>query len=185
MMTFGLAITIPESEKDICNQFVRPAFVVLGLTNDLFSWEKEYQSAMQRGMKNVPNAIWVLMQQHAMDLAQAKQLCRKIIKQNVSEYLEIVRKNMDNKNLSPDLRRYLDAIQYTLSGNALWSLESPRYRLHDQHDTSQNSMMHTGLAQNHGENTNYAPVQDNPAYDLKTPAAPQAIESNRSIGSSA
>ncbi|KAL8857847.1 MAG: hypothetical protein Q9178_005603 [Gyalolechia marmorata] len=146
MMTFGLAITIPEAEDEICKRLVGPAFAVLCLTNDLFSWEKEHQSAFQRGSDSVPNAIWVLMREHSIGVEEAKGMCRRVIKQKVSEYLDIVEQNRGNTNLSPDLRRYLDAMQYTLSGNAVWSLDSPRYKSFGNHADLQKPILHGGVA---------------------------------------
>lgn len=127
MMTFGLAITIPEAEDATCKRLVRPAFAALCLTNDLFSWEKEHQSAIERGLGYVPNAIGVLMKEHSISIAEAKALCRRAIKESVSEYVNIAKQSTGNTSLSPDLRRYLDALRYTLSGNAVWTVYSPRY----------------------------------------------------------
>lgn len=140
MMTFGLQITIPEAEEDICKRLVRPAFAVLCLTNDLFSWEKENLSAIQRGLDYVPNAISVLKTEHSISTEESKCMCRGIIKQCVSEYMDTVEQRGSDATLSIDLRRYLDAMQYTLSGNAVWSLDSPRYNSPTTRTDSQKSL---------------------------------------------
>lgn len=67
--------------------------------------------------------------------------------QKVSEYLDIVEQNRGNMNLSPDLRRYLDALQYTLSGNAVWSLDSPRYKSSGNHADLQKPILYAGVAE--------------------------------------
>ena len=124
---------------------MRPAWIVLGLQNDLFSWEKEYASATRMGLSNVANAIWVLMKEHSIDVDSAKGICRGIIKEKVIEYQHIFQVNKDNTGLSIDLRRYLEAIQYRLSGNVLWSLICPRYHPNATFNRYQLAMMEKGI----------------------------------------
>ena len=127
MVTFGMAITIPEEEVDLCRRLMRPAWIVAGLTNDLFSWQKEYEASRKNGHPHVVNAIWVLMQEHAITVEEAKAICKAKIKEHVAEYIQVVKDAQRNENLSVDLRRYLEATQYSLSGNVVWSLLCPRY----------------------------------------------------------
>lgn len=61
MLTFGLGLTISKEEMDICSRLTRPAWIVVGLTNDLVSWEKEYEAATRTGAKSILNAIWVFL----------------------------------------------------------------------------------------------------------------------------
>lgn len=150
MVTFGMAITIPEEEMELCKKLMRPAWTIVGLQNDLFSWEKEYESAKTMGRSNVINAIWVLMGEHSIAVDEAKKLCRKIITENVTEYLQVLKDNKDNTELSLDLRRYMEAMQYSLSGNAVWSLICPRYHLQATYNDFQLSMMEIWLRQNIG-----------------------------------
>ncbi|KAI9891309.1 MAG: hypothetical protein M1814_002822 [Vezdaea aestivalis] len=132
MVTFGMAITIPEDEIDLCRRLMRPAWVTAGLTNDLYSWEKEYEASLKNGQPDVVNAVWVLMGEHNLTIDEAKDLCREKIKESVAEYVQLVKDNKDNPELSEDLRRYLEAMLYSLSGNVVWSLRCPRY--HERFD---------------------------------------------------
>ncbi|KAI4273155.1 MAG: hypothetical protein LQ337_004827 [Flavoplaca oasis] len=145
MVTFGMAITIPEEEMGTCKRLMRPAWIVAGLQNDLFSWEKEHETARRLGRRNVINAIWVLMQEHSINVNEAKDMCRRIIKDNVSEYLNTVESKKDDRSLSSDLRRYLEAMKYTLSGNAVWSLICPRYHPTATFNAFQKSLMRPGV----------------------------------------
>lgn len=58
-MTYGMGITLAKEEMDTCERLLRPAWIVMVLTNDLFSWEKEYDAAIEMGLKNIYNSIWV------------------------------------------------------------------------------------------------------------------------------
>ena len=145
MVTFGMAITIPEEEMDLSSQLLRPCWIALGLQNDFFSWEKERETATQMGATNVVNAVYVLMEEHAINVSEAKEMCRDIIKENVAEYLRVLKENRNNMELSLDLRRYLEAFQYALSGNAIWSVTCPRYHPEACFNEFQLSLMQDGL----------------------------------------
>ncbi|KAI4140929.1 MAG: hypothetical protein LQ341_003654, partial [Variospora aurantia] len=112
-----MALTIPEEEMEECKQLVQPAFAAICLTNDLFSWEKERDAAKEGGQPHVINAIWVLMRELCISEDEAKVVCRAKIKESVTEYLVTLRKTRTSHDLSPDLRTYVEAIQYSLSGN--------------------------------------------------------------------
>lgn len=136
-----MAITIPVEEMEQCKQLMRPAWIVSGLQNDLLSWEKELESAKRRGLKNVVNAIWVLMKERSISVDEAKTVCRSIIRENVSKHLKILEENRTNEDLSTELRRYMEAMQYSLSGNAVWGLICPRYHPSAQFSTCQTPLL--------------------------------------------
>ena len=48
-----MGITISEEELDTCKRLLRPAYVALALTNDLFSWEKEYDVTTRKDLEHV------------------------------------------------------------------------------------------------------------------------------------
>ena len=125
-VTFGMALTIPEYEMELCKQLTRPAFAAISLTDDLYSWEKEYEEAQRDGMHHVVNAIWVLMHELSVSDSKAKEICRVKIKQYVSEYRNIMREVELNEMISTDLKKYVEALQYSISGHLVWSIYCPR-----------------------------------------------------------
>lgn len=127
-LTFGMALSIPDDEYEICMEMARPGYAALGLTNDLFSWEKERRDAKESGLDYVFNAIWVIMKERSVDEAEAKRVCCSEIKKYVSLFKQTVQETKDNSCLSRDLRIYLEAILYSISGNLVWSIYCPRYR---------------------------------------------------------
>ena len=135
-----MALTIPEKEMELCQQLVRPAFAAIGLSNDLFSWERERDSARENGRPYVINAVWVLMGELSVSEDEAKSVCRKKIKECVAEYISIVQKTKVDSNISPDLRFYVEATQYCVSGNMVWSTYCPRYHLDSADDPATLSM---------------------------------------------
>ena len=127
MVTFGMALTIPEHEAELCKQLVGPVFAAISLTNDLFSWEKERDAAERDGYPHVVNAIWVMMREHSITELEAQKLCREKIKEYVDDSVRVSKDTSRNTDISLDLRKYVEALQYSLSGNLVWSIYCPRY----------------------------------------------------------
>ena len=136
-----MALTIPDTEMDLCKKLGFPAWSALALTNDLYSWEKEQGEAKKMGALHVVNAIWVLMGEHSITEAEARVRCRRKIKECVAETLRVVEDTKANLELSRDLRIYLEAILYSVSGNLVWSIYCPRYHPERAFDDVVQSMM--------------------------------------------
>ena len=146
-MTFGMGLTIPEEEMSICAQLCRPAWITAGLTNDLFSWEKEHDAAVENGQSDVVNAIWVLMGEHSITVDEAKAMCRQKIREAVAEYVQVVKETRIRTDISLDLRIYVEALQYSLSGNVVWSMQCPRYHPKASYNDRQQEWMKNGVPQ--------------------------------------
>lgn len=136
-----MALTIPKHETELCSQLSRPAFVAFLFTNDLFSWEKERDAAKRDGLSNVINAIWVIMGECSMTELEAKAECRMKIKEYVSESVRAVEETRGNLDISSDLRTYIEALQYMISGNLVWSIYCPRYHPKVSYNDAQRSMI--------------------------------------------
>lgn len=95
--------------------------------NDLYSYEKEYEDTMRAGLPDVVNAIWVIMGEHGCTEAEAKEICKERIRQENAKYVKVVEETRKRTDLSDDVRRYIDVMQYSLSGNLVWSIQCPRY----------------------------------------------------------
>lgn len=122
-----MAITIPSHEMEICDELMMPAWAALSLQNDIFSWEKERDAATLHGKQEVVNGVWVLMGEHSIAEDEALKRLRTITQGYVSAYEANAKLGLENEELSLDLRRYLQAILWSLSGNAVWSTSCPRY----------------------------------------------------------
>jgi fusicocca-2,10(14)-diene synthase len=122
-----MGITIPEHEMDLCKTLGRPTWEALVLTNDLYSWEKERDDAARAGHAEVVNAVWVIMKEHSVSEPEAKKICELKIKESVAQALQVADKTKRDRSLSPDLRKYTEAMLYSISGNLVWSIYCPRY----------------------------------------------------------
>ncbi|KAH8882985.1 terpenoid synthase [Thozetella sp. PMI_491] len=147
LVTFGCAITIPEDQMSICAELVLPAVVAASLTNDLFSYEKEYEAAQAAGLPHVVNALWVLTSEHNISLEAAKAMCRQRIREEVEQYARTVKETASRNDISSDVKRYIELMQYSVSGNVVWSLQCPRYHKDMQYNERQLLREKQGVAQ--------------------------------------
>ncbi|KAK8061886.1 Fusicoccadiene synthase [Apiospora phragmitis] len=127
-LTFGMALTIPEQDIPACMELARSGYAALGLTNDLYSWDKEREAARSLGQSYVFNAIWVIMKEHGVGEEEAKRMCSGEIQKYVRQYRQDVREAGAHMRLAKDTKTYLEAVMYSISGNLVWSIDCPRYR---------------------------------------------------------
>ncbi|RAH62626.1 fusicoccadiene synthase [Aspergillus piperis CBS 112811] len=128
-LTFGMALTIPEDELEICMELARPGYAAISLTNDLFSWPKERQDAVQAKVDYVFNAVWIIMEEEGLSETAAMQVCEGEIRRYIAEYEHITCNAHRQQKLSRDTLAYLDAVRYSHVGNLVWSIYCPRYRM--------------------------------------------------------
>ena len=127
LLTFGMALTIPDEEYELCMELARPGYAVLGLVNDFYSWRKERDAAEKAGQGYVFNAIWVIMRERSVNEDEAKAICAKEILQYTSEYQRTVEATRKDVALSKDTRAYIEAVLFSCIGNLVWSKYCPRY----------------------------------------------------------
>jgi hypothetical protein len=127
LVTFGCGLSISEAEQEVVSTLVMPAVTAASLTNDLFSFKKEYFDSMAAGRSHVVNGIWVLMKEHQISLDEAKERCRDLIRREVKTFVQTVHEIKMRTDLSRDARIYVEMMQYSVSGNLIWSRECPRY----------------------------------------------------------
>lgn len=123
-----MALTIPDDEYESCMMMARPAYAALGLTNDLYSWEKERRDSYDAGLDYVFNAIWVIMKERSVGEPEAKAICCAEIKKHASNFKQTVEDARHDTSLSKDLKAYLEALLYSIIGNLVWSIYCPRYK---------------------------------------------------------
>ncbi|GAB1320619.1 Terpene synthase [Madurella fahalii] len=100
------------------------------LVNDLYSFPKELDA------KEAMNAILVLMRRGGMGLQQAINKIVDLIHEAERNFIaqrDMILSGPLGKR--PDIREYLDGVEYLMTGNLRWSQMSPRY-FGDQHDGS-------------------------------------------------
>lgn len=138
-------ISIPSSEHELRSRLCRPAWQALGLTNDLYSFDKEQRAAQATGESHISNAIWVLMQQYCIAEEEAKRLCEQKICEKVTEFKLNVMATTARADVSQGLRVFVEAVQYIISGNVVWTLDAPRYNPEATFNSQQLDWMTHGI----------------------------------------
>lgn len=129
LMTYGMALTINESEWNLMMPIATPLLAGLAMANDYFSWQKEYdQSRLGPEVPYITNAIWVLMQEHRTTAEEAKQMSKGIIVGYYQEYIRLKTELLHSTVVPLDVRKSLSALELMIPGNVAWSQFTPRYQ---------------------------------------------------------
>lgn len=131
VIIFGMALTISDGEMRLVKKIAEHAYATLILSNDYFSWQKEYNDfCRHRSSGSMANAIWVIMNEYSVDVDEAKSMCIEKIKASCQTFCE-KKKQLSAKfylKLSEDLFKYLRALETLITGHAVWSQHTKRYK---------------------------------------------------------
>lgn len=100
-------------------------------TNDYFSWDVE----RNRGEDLTFNGIFCLMKEHHITEEQAKARLKSYIMQDEQAYASMLDGfSKTHPNLPVDVRKYISACAFVVSGNHHWSSACPRYHASQTHE---------------------------------------------------
>ena len=125
LMLFGLGMTLSQDELAKVTPITRPCYAALGLANDYFSFDVEYEVFKNSPAKTMTNAVWLFMYWDGASVAEAKDYVRVTTRKYERQFAHLRKEN--EGTLSPKLRKYLLGLAYQVSGNVIWSLDNPRY----------------------------------------------------------
>ncbi|KAL2837121.1 putative polyprenyl synthetase [Aspergillus pseudoustus] len=130
MMGWASGVELTEEEELETGPVTYLAFVVLAVTNDIWSWEKEKSATRQSG-ESLPliNAVQMVMQMQQVDEETAKHMVRNIIHENEEQYCLLRDEYLKRPNTSHAVKRWFQILESSMAGNALWSIHAPRYHL--------------------------------------------------------
>lgn len=129
-MRFGMGIILTPEEEERLAPIVKPCYAALGLANDYFSFDVEWQElqADDSGKKTMTNLVWLFMQWYKIDTAEAKERVRDVTNQYERKYQQQVKNFMATEGRgNSKIETYLKALGHQIPGNVVWSLRCPRY----------------------------------------------------------
>lgn len=115
-------INLTDEETASVREFEWTLGGVLALTNDYFSWRKEKLQSTDR----IRNAVPVLMHQYNLSQEVARVLLKGLIIEE-EEKAKKLRMKLEKREMSADLKRYVEALELYAGGNFYWSATCPRY----------------------------------------------------------
>lgn len=129
LMRFGMGIRLSNEEQRIIEPIVKPCYAALGLANDYFSFDIEWQEFQSESDKTaMTNAVWLFMQWDGLDIQQAKRRVREVTNRYEKEYKQRVAEFVAGEGKDNiKLQSYLKAEGHQIPGNVAWSLRCPRY----------------------------------------------------------
>ncbi|KAF7125867.1 hypothetical protein CNMCM5793_002160 [Aspergillus hiratsukae] len=92
LMRFGMGILLTAEEERCLAPIVKPCYAALGLANDYFSFDvewEEFQSGSS-GKSTMTNLVWLFMQWHQVDVQEAKRRVREVTNRYEDEYRQRV-----------------------------------------------------------------------------------------------
>jgi hypothetical protein len=129
-MRFGMGIIVTSEEEESLASIVKPCYAALGLANDYFSFDVEWEElqADDSGKRTMINLVWLFMQWYKIDIAEAKERVREVTNQYEREYQQQVKDFMATEGRgNAKIDTYLKALGYQIPGNVVWSLRCARY----------------------------------------------------------
>lgn len=128
MVEFSMGVRLSAEDRELIKNVQEATEVALFLTNDYFSWDRELEYSKKVGAGRLVNAIAVLMKQHNLQAAEAKEMTKNIILQNEAEYVRRRDELYKNYPLLPlYLRKWIEVWGVIIAGNHVWSSTAPRH----------------------------------------------------------
>lgn len=131
-MRFGAKMHLTEDQLEKAKRLESTAFRHFGVINDIYSWDREWNvsQANQTDGAQPFSAVYILAKETGLPFLACKRLLHSYCRE-----LEVVFKQAkddirrgSSSNLTPELEKYLQGLEYFMSGIETWSLWTPRYR---------------------------------------------------------
>ncbi|KAI0161417.1 terpenoid synthase [Xylariaceae sp. FL1272] len=125
-MQWSMGIHLNEAETDETMKFFMSAGRVMGLTNDLYSWNVERTESIESADRHW-NAVPVIMKQYDLKEEDAIVFLRGLIGHHEQVTRQLGQEAMRRFGYSQTMTKYVEAVGLMLGGNCLWSATCPRY----------------------------------------------------------
>jgi ophiobolin F synthase len=131
-----MGITLTYEEDRQLESVRMPCYAALGLANDYFSFDREYDEFQASGeAQTLTNSVWLHMKWHNVDILAAKKMVKQAIWRYERRFLDLCDEYRGEHSSVPGhVDRYLRALAYEVSGNVVWSLNCPRYHPDRRYD---------------------------------------------------
>ena len=137
MVRFGMDINLTDEELRSIGAIFQPVDRVLILTNDYYSYDREFATAQRTGAGRIVNAVEMLMRTRNLPLDQAKKTIKDLIIADEQEYVARKKAFYEQcSTVSITLRRWVEVAGTVMAGNHYWSSHCPRYHAFAKHEAS-------------------------------------------------
>ncbi|KAI9844618.1 MAG: hypothetical protein M1837_005470 [Sclerophora amabilis] len=138
MVEFGMAFKLSDHDRALVQDIFKPIEEALMLTNDYWSWDREYQDSQLNGNRLV-NSIDVVRRTQSLSIEEARLVVKRMMVTCETEYVErkteFYRKHVD---VSLPLRRWIEAAGCVVSGSHYWATSCARHHAWRQDSSKSN-----------------------------------------------
>ncbi|KAK5657382.1 hypothetical protein OQA88_2952 [Cercophora sp. LCS_1] len=128
LMRFSMGLSMSEEELEIARPADMNCSKHLSIVNDIWSYEKELlasQSAHEEG-GILCTGVATFADEADLSVDAAKRVLYLLCREWERRHAELVREILAQRD-TPGLRKYLDGLEYQMSGNEFWSRTTLRY----------------------------------------------------------
>lgn len=127
MCQFGMGDNISDDEEAQIRHIFEPAEAALVLTNDYWSWGREYDLFVRTGAR-IFNSIELLSRTQGISTGTAQEQVRALIIKNENEYVKRKEAFIASKpDMTFTIRRYIEVCGAVVAGNHYWCANCPRH----------------------------------------------------------
>lgn len=130
MVEYGMDFRLTDEDRELVKHVFEPIEEALMLTNDYWSWDREYEEWKTNGNRLV-NAIDVVRRTRSTPIEAAREIVKQMIIEAEQEY---VKKKAgfyrNHPDVSLELRRWIEAAGCVVSGSHYWATSAPRHHIH-------------------------------------------------------
>lgn len=121
MCQFGMGIVLTDEElQDVRHIFV-PAESALVMTNDYWSWDREYFLSKRANAAKMVNSIDLFIRTEGLTVQQAREKVRISIVTHEKEYLALKAQfYQSHPRISSALKRFIEVCGVIVAGNHYW-----------------------------------------------------------------
>ncbi|KAF7931846.1 uncharacterized protein EAE98_004582 [Botrytis deweyae] len=128
MLIYTADVNLNDDERSSLNPVILPLLKAMVLTNDYYSWEKEYDLYNRtNGSVAMVNAVWLLKHLRDVEDSKARELLRDRILEYEMQYCRLRDEYIRTESPSSDMKRFLGLIELAAAGNRFWHATSKRY----------------------------------------------------------
>lgn len=127
-MRFTIGLSIPLSDLDLARPVDMNCSKHLSIINDIWSFEKELltsQTAHEEG-GSLCTGVATIAADAEISTAAAKRVLYSLCREWEAQHFGLVQAVLARQD-TPELRKYLQGLEYQMAGNELWSRTTLRY----------------------------------------------------------
>ncbi|KAK0113545.1 hypothetical protein ONS95_013796 [Cadophora gregata] len=128
MCQFGMAIDLTDKELQSVRHIFVPAESALVMTNDYWSWDREYFMSKRANAAKMVNSIDLFIRTQGLTVEEAREKVRNSIIIHEKEYLALKADFYESHpQVSLALKRYIEVCGVIVAGNHYWCANCPRH----------------------------------------------------------